>query len=337
MNKKRLTFNIGVVSIIIPSYNRKRLLDECINFVINQSYKKKEIIVIDDNSEDGTYSFIKNKYPSVKVIKNKENKGASFAKNQGIAFSSGEFLLFLDSDAELVNKNSILNMVRILNSDERIGEIGGEINLQYPDIVFGQNFKNIKRGIFEQTITDKNNRLKKCGYIPTSNCMIRKKVIYSVGGFDPYYGYPGEDTDLGYRLIKRRYKNVVSFDCGATHKCSNISRLNRNYTFYRATTRLLIKYFGIKRLFIAPFLDFNECFFMPIIGFFIRKIKRKKVGENFSIGAIEPKFFKRVIIVLFSPYHLFKAYLWNLAHIKETINSRNENFLEKFNNKGEIN
>ena len=62
--------------------------------------------------------------------------------------------------------------------------------------------------------------------------MIKRKNFYSLGGFDPYYAYPCEDGDLGYRLIKNGYCNLVCFNCGAVHKFSNVSRLNVSYNYY---------------------------------------------------------------------------------------------------------
>ena len=327
MYKDRLNFKKEKVSIIIPSYNRKEFLDKCIKSIMGQSYKNKEVIVIDDHSNDKTHTYIKHKYPFVKVIRTNINKGPSFAKNQGAVKSEGEFLLFLDSDVELVKNDSILNMVRIIKENKKIGQIGGEINLKYPDIVIGLDFKNIKKYTTQYKIADKYNRFKKCDYITTSNCMIKRTIFYSLGGFDPYYIYPAEDLDLGYRLLKSGYHNVVCFDCGAVHKFSNISRLNRTYTYYRSKMRFLIKNFGIKNLLIMPLSDIKEGVIEPVISFIIKQINKKKIEDDPSIGPME-SFFKRSLTIFFTPYCLLKGYLWNIANIKTTISSRNKNFLE---------
>jgi len=157
--------------------------------------------------------------------------------------------------------------------------------------------------------------------------MVKRKNFFSLGGFDPYYIYPGEDSDLGYRLIKNGYYNLVCVNCGAVHKFSNVSRLNVSYNHYKTKTRFLIKHFGTIYLIITPLFDFNETIIKPIINFIIKKFKKQKAEDNISIGPEEP-FFKHVISIFFAPYHLLKGYLWNIAHIKETINSRNKNFLE---------
>ena len=87
------------VSVIIPTYNSGKYIEECINSVINQTYTNLEIIVVDDCSNDNTLSILKKyKDKRIKLIKLEENKGVSYARNRGIDFSSGEFICFLDSD-----------------------------------------------------------------------------------------------------------------------------------------------------------------------------------------------------------------------------------------------
>ena len=224
--RNSIEFDRAKVSIIIPTYNRRDLLDTCIQSIHFQSYKNWEIIIVDDNSNDGTSPIIKKKYPDIRLLKNKVNKGPSFAKNWGALNAIGEYLLFLDSDSELIKPDSMRVMFNILKNKE-IGTVGGEMNSVYPDIVFGQRFKNVQNGTLAYVLADKHSEPKECDFVPTSNCMIRRRVFYELGGFDPYFIYPGEDIDFGYRLTKRGYKNIVCFECGALHKFSEASRIPR--------------------------------------------------------------------------------------------------------------
>lgn len=89
-----------LISVIIPVYNRKDVLLECINSVIAQSYKNFEIILIDDGSTDGTIELCRNlaeQEPRIKLIE-AEHGGVSAARNKGIENSNGDFIFFLDSD-----------------------------------------------------------------------------------------------------------------------------------------------------------------------------------------------------------------------------------------------
>lgn len=86
------------ISIIIPVYNSRKYIKKCINSVINQSYSNFEIIVVDDGSTDGSLDIIYSFNDSrIKVIK-QENRGVSEARNVGIKNSSGDYIMFIDSD-----------------------------------------------------------------------------------------------------------------------------------------------------------------------------------------------------------------------------------------------
>ncbi len=87
------------VSIIIPVYNSCKYLEECLNSVINQTYKNLEIILVDDQSTDESVEIIKRfKDKRIKLIELKTNSGVAIARNRGIEESTGSFLCFLDSD-----------------------------------------------------------------------------------------------------------------------------------------------------------------------------------------------------------------------------------------------
>ncbi|WP_201352030.1 glycosyltransferase family 2 protein [Hydrogenimonas urashimensis] len=84
------------VSVIIPTYNRRRYLDEAIESVLAQRYEPLELIVVDDGSTDGTQEIVA-RYPFIRYIY-QENAGQAAARNRGIREATGEFLAFLDSD-----------------------------------------------------------------------------------------------------------------------------------------------------------------------------------------------------------------------------------------------
>lgn len=86
------------VSIIIPTYNRKHLLEPALTSVFKQTYSNTEIIVVDDCSTDGTSGWIEKNYPAVNLISLNKNRGAAGARNVGIEAAKGEYIAFLDSD-----------------------------------------------------------------------------------------------------------------------------------------------------------------------------------------------------------------------------------------------
>ena len=91
---------MGKVSVVIPCYNVEQYISECLDSVINQTYKNLEIICINDGSVDNTLNIL-NKYAekdSRLIVIDSANKGVSNARNIGIEKASGEFLTFIDSD-----------------------------------------------------------------------------------------------------------------------------------------------------------------------------------------------------------------------------------------------
>ena len=115
------------VSVIIPTLNAKNLLEYCLESVFRQTYRDFEVIVIDNGSSDGTQNFIWKYFPQVSLISNRVNRGASFARNQGIKTSTGDWILSLDCDVTL-SKDFLKEMFDALNgASQRIGMVGGKV------------------------------------------------------------------------------------------------------------------------------------------------------------------------------------------------------------------
>ena len=89
------------ISVIVPAYNAEKTIDKCLESLVNQTYKNIEIIVIDDGSKDSTLKKIKQfekKYPQKIIAITRENKGIGYTRNEGIKYSTGDYIGFVDSD-----------------------------------------------------------------------------------------------------------------------------------------------------------------------------------------------------------------------------------------------
>src|SRR5687767_4085845 len=90
-----------LVSIILPTYNRKHLLTRAIQSVQEQNYTNFELIIVDDGSKDNTWEVIKNFQDSrIHYLRHEANYGAAAARNIGVKASHGNFIAFQDSDDE---------------------------------------------------------------------------------------------------------------------------------------------------------------------------------------------------------------------------------------------
>ena len=100
------------ISVIIPTYNKEKYLNECLDSVINQTLKEIEIICVNDGSTDNSLTILKEyekKDKRIKII-NQENSGVAIARNRAMDISKGEFIAFLDSDDKIINDNSLENL-----------------------------------------------------------------------------------------------------------------------------------------------------------------------------------------------------------------------------------
>jgi len=106
---------ISALTIIIPSYNKKNYITECINSVINQTYEDWRLIIIDDCSTDGSQEVLKkfNTNKKIKIIFLKKNKGPSFCRNLGIRLSFSKYIGFLDAD-DFWEENKLEDQIKFM-------------------------------------------------------------------------------------------------------------------------------------------------------------------------------------------------------------------------------
>lgn len=102
-------FEKGLVSVIVPTYNRAAFLAEALASVVSQTYRPVELLIVDDGSTDNTAEVVRKFFAGVPAEKGfkafylrQPNRGASAARNQGLLHSRGEFIQYLDSDDVLV-------------------------------------------------------------------------------------------------------------------------------------------------------------------------------------------------------------------------------------------
>ncbi|MEO5910951.1 MAG: glycosyltransferase family 2 protein [Pelobium sp.] len=106
--------SLPLISIIIPVFNTEDYLTETIESAKNQTWKNKEIIIIDDGSSDGSFALAKSYENDWIKVFSQENKGASAARNYGLREAKGEYIQFLDAD-DFISPNKIEFQISLLN------------------------------------------------------------------------------------------------------------------------------------------------------------------------------------------------------------------------------
>lgn len=115
IENKPIKYKENLISVIIPTYNRKIYLVQAIESVLKQKYCNMEIIIVDDNSIDGTENLIRDKYgeySNIYYLKNNVNKGPGYSRLKGFNQSKGEYIVFLDDDDYYTDYNFFYDAIK---------------------------------------------------------------------------------------------------------------------------------------------------------------------------------------------------------------------------------
>jgi hypothetical protein len=213
------------LTVIIVSYNVKKLLEVAIDSVL-RTYPDKnlQIIVVDNGSSDGSPDLVAKKFPRVKLIQSRENKGFSSGNNLARPFTKGEVILFLNPDTK-VEGQAIKKCLDILTQNSRLGAVTCKVLLPNGKIDYschrglptvwntfcywtGLSKLFPKSGIF----SGYNASFKAIDTSHEIDCasgtflMIRKNILDDLNWWDEDYYWNGEDIEMFYRLRRAGWK-----------------------------------------------------------------------------------------------------------------------------------
>jgi len=214
------------ISVIIPTFNRKKTLARAIQSVINQSLSPFEILIIDDGSNDGTEEWVKENFQNIKYIY-QNNRGVSSARNIGIENANGDWVAFLDSDDEWLS-NKLHEQVIAIESNPKIKFFHTNEIWIRNGVRVNQMKKHKKYGghIFEKCLDI-------CRVSPSS-VLIQKEVFDNIGVFDESLRVC-EDYDLWLRITSKY--PVVFLDVPLIYKygghADQLSKVNDGIESYR--------------------------------------------------------------------------------------------------------
>ena len=143
------------ITIIVPVYNVEQYLRQAIESAINQTYKKIEILLVDDGSKDLSGSIcdeFKKKDKRIKVFHQK-NKGLSGARNTGLKYATGDYIMFLDSD-DVFEKDACENLLNYIEQTNADFVIGNYINMDEQGELWDKPVFDSKYEEFKLSITD---------------------------------------------------------------------------------------------------------------------------------------------------------------------------------------
>ncbi len=227
------------VSIILVSYNTKQLTLDCIKSIYkNTSGLDFEILVVDNDSKDGSAEAIRENFPQVNLLEPKENLGFGRANNLAIKNSKGKYVFLLNTDTVLIN-NAVKILFDFMENNPKTGACGGNLFNYYKKnikTVHSYGFLNTpKRHImrmlglryFLRNIKNdaERDKLQQVEQIIGADLMLRKSALDEVGIFNEKFFLYYEESELQFRIRQAGYSiyyvpdaKIFHFE-GASTKC----------------------------------------------------------------------------------------------------------------------
>src|SRR6267378_1853007 len=178
--------NIPLVSVVVPTHNRKSAVTRCVESVLRSNYPRIEVIVVDDASTDGTFPHLSILFPNVELIRFEQEQMVSGSRNAGCKHAKCEFVFLVDDD-NVVDPDAIAELVKAISDNPHAG-IAGPIMyyLRDPEHVWCSGVSRNSLTSITKFSTEKPNGSADC--YPTDDIpnafMVRKRVFEDVGGFD---------------------------------------------------------------------------------------------------------------------------------------------------------
>lgn len=275
------------VSILVLCTNEKHFLDDCLSSLLNQDYKNKEIILLDNASNDGSVDFVKKNYPGVKIINLGSNLGYAKGNNVGIKLvfkkRKADLCLVINADIKAENKmlSEMVNTWIIGNKSEKIGLIQPVVLLfSKKDRIntIGNTIHYLGFG-YCKDLNKKYKKVSKDQKIVSASgaaLMISRDYYNYVGCFDEDFFMYNEDQNLSYRGLMLGYKHLLSAKAVIYHKYNFHRRPFKMYhseknrlmilfeNYEKKTLILLMPIFLLNELMLIVYSVFNGWFFLKL-------------------------------------------------------------------------
>lgn len=245
------------VSIMILNYNGIKWLQRCISSITKTDYPNFDVYLVDNGSTDKSLDFVRTNFSWVKIIHYPYNLGFSKAYNKAIETTKADYIVLLNNDTEILEKNWIVDLVEWAKKDENIAAVTCKLvsmtEKPYIDSVggigipFWRGFVDIGRNELDQGQYDDEN------FEPFSFCggaaLIKRALFLRLGGFDEKFYMYIEDVDLSWRFRLLKYKIALASNAKVAHYFSGSSRdeaaeARRFYFCHKNLLRAILKNCG---------------------------------------------------------------------------------------------
>ena len=257
-----------LISVVVANYNRADLLDRCLSSLLAQSYRRTEIIVVDNGSSDGSPRMVRSRQQESRCLRLLElphNQGFSGACNAGIRLAQGSLIALLNNDA-VAAETWLEKLAAAMQRSPDVGMCASKIlywksgvidkagHLMYPD---GQNRG---RGTGEPD-RGQYSQLEETFFADGCAALYKRLLLDEVGGFDEEFFAYGDDADLGVRARWLGWKCLYVPDAVVQHHHSATSgrySARKIYWVERNRLWLAIKNFPLPLLVLSPLWTLNR-------------------------------------------------------------------------------
>lgn len=295
------------VSVVILNWNGKKHLGTCLRSLLRVHYKPLEIILVDNNSIDGSPEYVKKKFPGVKLLALDKNVGFAEGNNRGFRVSHGKYVLFLNNDT-ILPPDFFEPLVMALEKDAAIGCIQPQIRLMKERNKLDQVGSYLTSTGFLYHVGFKKSwnsplyRKERNIFSAKGACMlIRRKVMEHVGLFDSDYFIFFEESDLCHRIWLLGYRVTYSPKTYIYHLAGGDTAETFAYT-----QRLYLSLRNMICTYLKNFGFWNMATIFPVLI-----VVHGLLILNYSFRL---RFDLVWMIVL--------AYGWNVAHVRATLEKR---------------
>jgi GT2 family glycosyltransferase len=333
------------VTVLILTYDRTDLLSTCLKSVLKSNYKSFEVVISDNGSNEDIAGFVKNNFKSkkVRVVRKKKNAGLTGGFNFGFRYCRGKYVLLLSNDTKL-HKNTLSEMVWMMDNDEKIGVVAGKIiQMKKPNTLHDAgSFLTWTGFLYHYGVyQNKNKKIYQKPYYTFSangsGFMIRKSVGKKVGLFDRDFFSAYDDSDLCHRVWLSGYfvvycpKAEIQHLWGATISVQNprswfLNDRNKISSFIKCLSFqylvLILSSFSIVNLFwcmknllqgnYSRALVFPKVYWWHLVHIGQTLKKRKKVQSARKVGDLE--IFKKTVV--------FPDWRYYLIHLGRKYNDK---------------
>ncbi len=300
------------VSVVMPSYNSKELLRNCLQSLFKTKYPNFEVVVVDDGSTDGSYEYLQKlskTQEKLKVVKNDRNYGPSVTRNNGIENSDGKYICFYETDME-VDPDWMTPLVQTLEENSELGGVQSKIlDINQRDYIHSTGVWYDPHTFWVLSFAcgsykNEFNENTEIG-LGSVGSMYRKSILDKLGGFDEKIVHNIDDIELGWRVWMLGYKCITVPKSITYHWTGKPLGLRAKITpsfssefHFQKTPRIFLKNYEWK----------NVLKYLPwvLMIFFIRSLKNLFQGNSNTIRAF------------------FKSIIWNLVNLSDTLKQRNK-------------